>query len=137
MFLLEAPGRVHFRFQLLEATRASQFVTLSSIFRASNSGWVLSRPPLLLPRPVFRVRLPQRLPAHCLGRPASRVACSQTVAHSTGEPGTAGRWGTRQAQSQGPAGDSDLARDLCGICTIKHFYSMSWSRSREQLLLCR
>lgn len=24
------------------------FVTLSSIFRASNSGWVLSRPPLLL-----------------------------------------------------------------------------------------
>lgn len=48
MFLLEAPGRVHFRFQLLEATRASQFVTLSSIFRASNSGWVLSRPPLLL-----------------------------------------------------------------------------------------
>lgn len=45
---LQALRRVHFRFQLLEATHASQFATLSSIFRASNSGWVLPRPPLLL-----------------------------------------------------------------------------------------
>lgn len=46
-------------------------------------------------------------------------------------------WGTQQAQSQSPAGDVDLAQDLCEICIIKHFYSMSWSRSQEQLLLCQ
>uniref|UniRef100_A0AAA9TFF4 Riboflavin transporter n=1 Tax=Bos taurus TaxID=9913 RepID=A0AAA9TFF4_BOVIN len=89
----------------------------------------------LLPPPVFRV--PQRLPVHCLERPTSHAACSRTVAHSTGEPGTAGRWRTQQAQSHGPSGDMDLAQDLCGICTIKHFYSVSWSQSQEQLLRCR
>lgn len=89
----------------------------------------------LLPPPVFRV--PQRLPVRCLERPTSHAACSRTVAHSTGEPGTAGRWRTQQAQSHGPSGDMDLAQDLCGVCTIKHFYSVSWSRSQEQLLRCR
>ncbi|XP_040117452.1 solute carrier family 52, riboflavin transporter, member 2 isoform X3 [Oryx dammah] len=58
----------------------------------------------LLPPPVFRVRLPQGLPAHCLGRPASRAACSQTVAHSTGEPGTAGRWGHSRLRARAQLG---------------------------------
>lgn len=92
----------------------------------------------MLPPPVFRVWLPQRLLVHCLGRPASHAACLQTVAHFTGDPGTVGQVGdTQQAQCQGPAGDVDLAQDLCGICIIKHFYSMSWSRFQEQLLLCQ
>lgn len=54
-------------------------------------------------------------------------ACLQTAAHSTGEPGTAGRWGTQQAQSQAQLGTLTWP-GIWGICTIKHFYSpMSWS----------
>ena len=50
MSLLEASRKnlFPFRFQLLEATCISQLVTLPSIFKASNSGWVLPIPPLLL-----------------------------------------------------------------------------------------